>query len=131
MAHPGGRPSKRTPQLTTTICEGLAMGLNNSEVAARAKISTDTLNRWLQIEEFADAVAAAMAERKFKRLQAIESGKNGWQSICWILERAEPMRYGRPEVTLQMNSQININTVSPLAEMLNPSWGKKPLALPE
>jgi hypothetical protein len=131
MAHAGGRPSKRTSQITATIAEGLAIGLNNMEVAARAGISHDTLNRWLQIEEFADAVAAAMVERKYKRLQAIESGKNGWQAISWLLERSEPRKYGRPEVTMQLNQQFNVSTGPPMGGMLDPSWGKKPKALPE
>jgi hypothetical protein len=131
VPHPGGRPSKRTPQITEKIANAIALGVTNVEAAAIAGISTDTLSRWFEVEEFADVVRSAVATRKMIRLERIEKGAPGWQSLAWILERSEPMKYGRPEIQLQMNTQFNVNVGPPLGGMLDPNWGRKTKELPE
>lgn len=102
---PGGRPSKRTAELTEQIKQSLACGLSFAETAARANISRDTLNEWLKNDQFADEVAGAMAERKFECIQTILSGKNFF-GAAWWLERTD-LRWAKPE--LQWTMQLHQN----------------------
>src|SRR5438309_5948712 len=44
--HPGGRPTKRTPEITEQICEGISYGLRDEEVAAMVGIDDSTLTCW-------------------------------------------------------------------------------------
>jgi hypothetical protein len=52
------------------------------------------------------AIKSAVAARLVKRLERIESGRNGWQGSAWLAERLYPTRYAKPEV------QISLNTAS-------------------
>jgi hypothetical protein len=111
---PGGRPSKRTAQLTEAIKESLACGLSFAETAARSNISRDTLNEWLKNEQFADEVAGAMAERKFQCIQTILSGKNFF-GAAWWLERTD-LRWAKPELQWAMQLHQNDPVEKPAIE---------------
>jgi hypothetical protein len=50
--HPGGRPTKRTPEITDQICEAISYGLTDEEVAAMVGIDDSTLTCWKKIPEF-------------------------------------------------------------------------------
>ena len=46
--HPGGRPTKLTPEVQTTIVNALAAGVYLETAASAAGINRATLNRWLK-----------------------------------------------------------------------------------
>jgi hypothetical protein len=69
--HPGGRPSKRTPEITEQICEAISYGLTDEEVAAKVGIDDSTLTCWKKIPEFSGAIKKAVATRKLARLKRI------------------------------------------------------------
>jgi Bacteriophage CII protein len=77
--HPGGRPTKRTPEITDQISEAISYGLTDEEVAAMVGIDDSTLTRWKKDPEFCGAIKRAVAMRKLDRLKRIESGAIGWQ----------------------------------------------------
>jgi hypothetical protein len=108
------------------------MGLTNEEAAHLVGIDDSTLFRWQENEEFCDAIASAKAHRKLLRLQKIENGEQGWQSAAWALERQDPLRFGRPEVQMQLNQTHNTLMVVTSAamereKMLHPDFGRKAL----
>jgi hypothetical protein len=96
--HPGGRPSKRTPEITDQICEAISYGLTDEEVAALVGIDDSTLTSWKKIPEFSGAIKSAVAARKLARLKRIESGESGWQGTAWAMERQFPDQFSAPEV---------------------------------
>src|SRR6478672_3030602 len=104
--HPGGRPTKRTPELTTRIAEAISFGLTDEEAAAIVGIDDLTLTRWRKIPEFCRAIKSAVAARKLTRLKRIDAGEPGWQGTAWSLERQYPERFARPEI------QLNFGRVS-------------------
>ncbi len=106
--HAGGRPTKRTPEITAKICEALSYGLSHEEVAALVGINDDTLFAWKKIPEFAEQMKGAIAARNLIRLKKIETGAFGWQGTAWAMERQYPLRYSKPEVQLQINMNGDI-----------------------
>jgi hypothetical protein len=107
--HPGGRPTKRTPEVVEKLAQCIAMGLTDDEACALSGIHRDTFHQWRKDPEFSDAVQSAKAQRLAQRLNRVESGELGWQGTAWILERCYQGRFSRPE--LQINQQFN-NTVN-------------------
>ena len=100
--HPGGRPTKRTPEITALIAEAISFGLTDEEAAALVGIDDDTLTQWNKIPEFSGAIKRAVATRKLARLKRIEAGETGWQGTAWSLERQFPERFARPEIQLDL-----------------------------
>ena len=55
--HPGGRPSKYTPELVAQICKDLEVGNMRRAVAAANGINKDTIQDWINTKpEFSDQV---------------------------------------------------------------------------
>jgi hypothetical protein len=108
--HPGGRPSKQSPQTIDTLAQCVADGLTDEESASIAGIDDLTLTRWRKQPEFCRAIRLASALRTQKRLKRIEYGERGWQGTAWFLERREPARFARPEIQSQVNVQVNNTT---------------------
>ena len=100
--HPGGRPTKRTPELSARIAEAISFGLTNQEAAAIVGIDDDTLTEWNKVLEFSGAIKSAVAARKLTGLKRIEAGAPGWQGTAWALERQHPERFARPEIQLTL-----------------------------
>jgi hypothetical protein len=50
--HPGGRPTKRTPEITALIAEAISFGLTDEEAAALVGIDDDTLTQWKRSRSF-------------------------------------------------------------------------------
>ena len=126
--HPGGRPTKRTPEITARIAEAISFGITNEEAAAIVGIDDDTLTEWNKIPEFSGAIKSAVAIRKLSRLKRIEAGESGWQGTAWALERQYPERFARPEIQLSLGrSPANSNLAIWLQTAPN---GKGALALP-
>jgi hypothetical protein len=101
--HPGGRPTKRTPEITAQIAQAIADGLNDTFVCDLVGITCETLGQWRKNREFSLAIKTAEAARLQKRLQRIESGQEGWQGTAWFVERKYPRDWARPELQVAMN----------------------------
>jgi hypothetical protein len=104
VRNPVGRPTKRDETATAKACEGLSYGLSNEEVAALVGVDISTFYDWLKIEEFQQRIAGAMAARKLIRLKRIENGDVGWQACCWLMERTDPLKWARPEISLMIQN---------------------------
>ena len=117
--HPGGRPTKRTPEITVQICEAISYGLTDEEVAAMVGIDDSTLTRWRKDPEFCGAIKKAVAIRKLARLRRIESGEPGWQGTAWAMERQYPKEFSRPEVQLQYKIADDANQTGDSAQILD------------
>ena len=103
--HPGGRPTKRTPEIVDRIAEAFSYGLTNEDAACLVDINVETLERWLKLSEFCRVIKRAVVERKLLRLKRIELGVEGWQGTAWCTER-QYREWIKPE--LQINQQFNI-----------------------
>lgn len=124
--HPGGRPSKLTPETMDRLCQALQRGASHEHAAAYAGISPATFYRWKALGEGADPTDSELADfaefletvkkaeacGAFELLGAIrdaaggeaEEGEGGaprgraqWQAGAWILERRWPEMYGKRE----------------------------------
>jgi hypothetical protein len=98
--HPGGRPTKRTPEITAQIAEAIADGLNDTFVCDLVGITPETLIQWRKNKEFSYAIKSAEAARLQIRLRRIESGDDGWQGTAWFVERKYPRDWSRPELQM-------------------------------
>lgn len=63
--HPGGRPSKLTPEVIAKVKEGLAVGLSPELASERAGISRRTYARWKAQGEADDEAGVESDEREF------------------------------------------------------------------
>jgi len=124
--HPGGRPSKRTPEITDQICDAISYGLTDEEVAAMVGIDDSTLTRWKKDPEFCGAIKRAVAIRKLDRLKRIESGAIGWQGTAWAMERLYPKEFSRPEVQLQYKAAEDAKQTGDSAQIVDWLNGEAP-----
>lgn len=92
-----GRPSKKSQELVNLLADSFD-GLTDLEACAIAGIHRDTLTEWRKDPEFSGSLKKAEALRLRRRIARIEAGEPGWESVCWILERTLPDRYGRREI---------------------------------
>jgi hypothetical protein len=121
--HPGGRPTKRTPEVVEKIAQAIASGLTDQEAAALANVHPDALRRWKKDPEFADAIAGACAQRLQQRIQRVEAGDPNWQSSAWLLERCYGTRFSKPEVQISAQANIQNNlTFMETQELLKENW---------
>ena len=102
---PGGRPTKRTPELMEILTDALAHGMSDEDACAVADINRETFYAWMKIPAFVEGIKSAVSKRKLARIKKVEAGEPGWQAICWLLERQDPSRFARPEVMLQYRLQ--------------------------
>ena len=101
--HPGGRPTKRTPEIVERIAEAIADGLNDSFVCDLVGITRETLVQWRKNARFSYTIKSAEASRLQQRLRRIESGADGWQGTAWFVERKYPREWSRPELQVALN----------------------------
>ena len=101
---PIGRPSKLTPELIETVCEGVRDGLSYKDASIRAGICRATFHKYKALGEsgkhpfadFLDALESAEAELKHRLLGVIEAAStDSWAAAGWILERKFPAEFGR------------------------------------
>jgi len=96
--HPGGCPTKRTPEARAKILEAIRLGSTYELAANYAGMSYQTFNEWVKDDlEFSDAVKEAEGEAALKWLKKIESAANqgNWFAAAWKLERRYPNQYGK------------------------------------
>ena len=96
--HPGGRPSKYTPELVAQICKDLEVGNMRRAVAAANGIDKDTITDWMHVHpEFSAQVRRSEAIPEYRCVIKIMLGNPGWQAAAWWLERKWHMDWGKRE----------------------------------
>jgi hypothetical protein len=91
--------------MVARISEAISLlGLTDEETCALVGMEPDTLRLWKTDPEFFGAIKSAVAARLVRRLERIESGRNGWQGSASLAERLFPARYAKPEIQLSLNS---------------------------
>lgn len=98
--HPGGRPTKYTPEVVNKIVKTIEAG-NYAVVAAKcAGIAEDTFYDWLKNKPgFSELVKKAESGAERESVDKIRSCQKGWQAHAWWLERKFPERWGRDRYT--------------------------------
>ena len=96
--HPGGRPTKYTPELVTQICKDLEVGNMRRAVAAANGINKDSITEWMNVHpEFAVQVRRSEAVPEYRCVIKIMLGQVGWKAAAWWLERKWHMDWGKRE----------------------------------
>jgi hypothetical protein len=114
--HPGGRPTKRTPDRVRRLAKAIADGLPDEYACALVGITRETLQQWRSdpdFKEFSATIKTVQAKRLLKRLAVIEAGGPGWQSTAWILERCYAKEFCRPEIQFNQAIALSSNNDSP------------------
>lgn len=100
-----GRPRKITDEQVAILSESIAMSMTDEDACARADIDYEYFRaHWKNLDYLRDTIRRAKAEKKYRRLQSIESGQPGWQSVAWILERTDQQFKKNAEV--QVNNTV-------------------------
>src|SRR5262249_26780751 len=123
---PVGRPPKKNPQALARILKVARTGLPLKFAAQAGNIDLDTLGQWRARDPvFAKALSqarlAAVGE-KWKLIQKTAGDRvdadgkllkaGDWRSLAWSLERAYPAEFARPEVALNLQSNVTQNYLS-------------------
>lgn len=88
-----GRPTKYTPSLQAEIVALIRQGVPRVTTATLVGISRETLNAWENCKpEFSDALLKAEAECEHEHIRRVNSGRLGWQTSAWMLERHAKFR---------------------------------------
>lgn len=102
--HPGGRPTKKTPELVKVLSEALAMGMPDQEACDLVMIKRETLDQWRsEDDQFSDMLKSARAAKMRSRIERIDAGPQTWTSTAWMLERTSPAHFAKPETQVTMN----------------------------
>lgn len=105
-----GRPTKRTPEREKRLLDALRAGNTRKAACHFAGIDPSTLENWLRISAFSDAVKKAEADAEVRMVgQVAQAARDGtWQAAAWWLERRRPDDYGRVdrvELTLRQTAE--------------------------
>lgn len=105
--HPGGRPVKITPEVTSKILAAVRGGNYIETAAGFAGISKVTLYDWLRkganasrgpYREFSNALYEALAAAEVFDINTItQAAKKDWRAAAWRQERRNPQRWGRKD----------------------------------
>ncbi len=102
---------KYGPEKTEEICERLRNGSNRTDACLLSDISYQTFSRWMDDNEFSEAIKKAEAVFKNKNIIIIQTAaQKTWQAAAWLLER----KY-RGEYALQREEYINPDATHRLA----------------
>lgn len=96
-AHPGGRPTKYTPETVKKICDAITTGATYRLAAQYGGITYTTFNEWRKDNpEFSAAVEEAEGRGAMLLIGKIQkAATQSWRAAAWILERRHPEEYGR------------------------------------
>lgn len=89
---PGGRKTKRTPEVEQRICDALRSGNTRRAACAYAGIDEKTFANWLaRFSDFSDAVKKAEGDCEVRNVAIIQkAAQTTWQAAAWWLERRQP-----------------------------------------
>src|SRR5215470_12072855 len=108
QSRPMGRRSKKTEQTINALLKAIATGAPYVICCKAVGIHFDTFMGWKQTDpEFAAKVEQTSAKAAMRLLGKIEAqATNNFSACAWILERRFPELFSRPEV--QLNLQTNV-----------------------
>ena len=112
--HPGGAPTKRTPDNARKIIDAIKLGATYELAAAYAGMSYETFNEWRKADvEFFDAIKQAEGQAAVLLLSKIEQAATdgNWQAAAWKLERRYPKMYGRTVQEQEHSGELKVNVV--------------------
>jgi hypothetical protein len=103
-----GRRTKKTPQTIAALLKAISTGAPYVICCKAVGIHFDTFMGWKQTDpEFASKVEQTSAKAAMRLLGKIEEqATNNFSACAWILERRFPELFSRPEV--QLNLQTNV-----------------------
>jgi hypothetical protein len=118
-----GRPTKKNQAAIARILKIARSGLPLKFAAQAGDIDAETLSRWRAKDpEFAQALSQAQlhaVEERWKLIRKAAEDRldsNGnllkpgdWKAIAWQLERRYPSDFGRPEVQLNVQNNVQMN----------------------
>jgi hypothetical protein len=117
--HPGGRPTKLTPEAVKQIAEAFLYGFTDEETALLAGMDVRTIER-ARRGTFCREIKRAEVARKALYIRRITEGKRAdWARWAWFLERRFPLQFAKPEIQLSVNTtnQTVNNTLIVTAEV--------------
>lgn len=112
--HPGGRPSKYTPEVVERICYSLSQGNTRTTAATCAGVSRDTFHHWMhEFSDFSDAIKRAeeQAVEHYVNVIHAASGQT-WQAAAWYLERRRPADFSKQDKVDITTNGKDINGMS-------------------
>lgn len=100
---PGGRPTKRTPEIRKRLLDCVRKGMAYSLACDASGIGETTFYEWQKEDpEFARDLKAAEGAGCEELLERIRlASHENWTAAAWILERRYPQLYGRRVHELQ------------------------------
>ena len=128
--HPGGRPTKLTPDESNRIILAVKAGNYIETAAAFGGISKETLFTWLRrgrrsrqknniYKQFSDAVEKALADAEIRDVANIEiASKDDWHASAWRLERKYPEKWGRRRVEVTGDDGGPIRTINQISDVV-------------
>jgi hypothetical protein len=112
--HPGGRPSKYTPEVVERICYSLSLGNTRTTSVTCAGVSMPTFHTWMhEFPEFSDAIKRAeeQAVEHYVNVIHAASGQT-WQAAAWYLERRRPADFSKQDKVDITTNGKDINGMS-------------------
>jgi hypothetical protein len=116
--HPGGRPPVKSPDVCKKLIEVIRTGLPLKFAAASVGVTYEALNQWREKDPvFSKEVELARLASVKERWEIIQAAARGnadtpgdWHAAAWSVERTWPADFGKPEV--QLNVQTNVQNVT-------------------
>jgi hypothetical protein len=100
--------------------------MSNRDICAYVGITETTFYEWLlrpsRKQEVKFSESLKKAETAFKqalRQKILKHTDDSWQAAAWLLERQYPEEYARPEIQMNIKSQVeHQSTEDPLSKSL-------------
>ena len=116
------RPTKYTPETSTSLLAAIEDGATFEQAAAAAGIHRDTLTEWRKrFPAFSVDLEKAEAAGVVARLARIDAaGRAGaWQADAWWLERRYPEQWGRRDkVQVEHSGELALEVTAARSAML-------------
>lgn len=116
--HPGGRPTKFTPETCTKLLDAIRRGFPMQPACQLAGVHYATFREWMlageagdpQFAEFSEAVHTAEAEAEHTLVgKILDASDRDWRPAGWILARRFPDRWAeQSKRTVQHTGAITV-----------------------
>lgn len=118
--HPGGRPSKFTPERRRAILDAIGKRIPYILAAESNGICEDTLYAWLnqgiedrkngidsEFAQFSEDLKRVEREKIEHHLNKIDANVKNWQADAWILERRWYKLFGANAQLMDLNERLD------------------------
>lgn len=116
--HPGGRPSKFTPEMQASLLRAIRRGDHFEDACQAAGLTYTTFREWVvagdageeKFAQFSEAVhkAEVIAKRRLLKTVRTEANKD-WRPASWLLARRWPDQYAdQSRRTVQHTGEITV-----------------------